>query len=498
MTLEGRVVTDEQVRLLRTKRMEGKTQEAAAAAAGVSVRSARKWQTGPLPSEAKAPRGWRTRKDPFEEVWDTEVVPLLEADTKGELEAKAVLEGLVAQFPDRFHEGQVRTLQRRFRDWRALQGPGKEVFFEQDHRPGEQANVDFTEGKSLRVTIRGEAYVHLLFVFRLAFSGWTWATVAFSETFEALVEGLQGALWELGGATTSVRSDNLSAATHELKKGGGRGFNKRWTGVLEHYGAKPRRIKPGHSNQNGIVEKGHDLLKRRIEQALQLRGSRNFATEADYVAFVREQAAHLSRARREKVELERATLKSLPSSPVPNYTTFHPRVRRYSTIRVAGRVYSVPSRLIGHQVEVRQYATELEVRYKGQRVERLPRLRGERGVRIDYRHVIWSLVRKPGAFRLYRYQDQLFPTPIFRAAYGVFKTHRGERADIEYVRVLHLAASTMEATVERALVELLEAGEPFDYLAVKDRAAPEPTSVPTVRIPAPDLSVYDGLLEAAR
>ena len=491
------MVTDEQVRLLRTKRMQGRTQEAAAAAAGMSVRSARKWEQGPLPSESKSPRTWRTRKDPFESVWESEVVPLLEADEAGVLEAKAVLAELIERFPGQFHEGQARTLQRRFRDWRALHGPGKEVFFAQEHRPGEQANLDFTEGSSLRVTVAGEVFVHL-FVFRLAFSGWTWATVAFSETFEALVEGLQGALWELGGAPGAARTDNLSAATHELKRSAGRGFNKRWTAVLGHYGMTPRRIRPGHSNQNGIVEKGHDLLKRALEQALQLRGSRDFANQAAYVAFVQSVAARLSRRERQRLEVERAALRPLPSSPLPNYTTLHPKVRRYSTVRVGGRVYSVPSRLIGHQVEVRQYANELEVRYKGVLVERLPRLRGADDARIDYRHVIWSLVRKPGAFRLYRYQEQLFPTPVFRAAYGVFKTHRGERADVEYVRVLHLAASTMESTVERALTTLLETGRPFDYLDVKDCAAPTPTSVPQVRISAPDLAQYDQLLEAAR
>ena len=492
------MVTDEQVRLLRKKRMEGKTQEAAAAAAGMSVRSARKWEQGALPSQTTTDRTWRTRKDPFEEVWEPEVVPLLEADTEGKLEAKAVLEELMVRFPDRFDPGQLRTLQRRFRDWRALSGPDREVFFEQEHRPGQQGNVDFTEGKSLGVTIAGVPFIHLLFVFRLAFSGWIWVTVAFSETFEALVGGLQGALWALGGSPHRVRSDNLSAATHELKKAGGRGFNARWLGVLEHYGIEPARIKPGHSHQNGIVEKGHDLLKRRIEQALQLRGSRDFATEAAYIAFVRAQAEHLSAAGRSKLETERPTLQPLPSTAVPSYTTFRPRVRRYSTIRVASRTYSVPSRLIGHEVEVRQHADELEVLYRGQLVERLPRLRAEKDVRIDYRHVIWSLIRKPGAFALYRYQDQLFPTPAFRAAYGVFKTHRGERADVEYVRVLHLAASTMESTVERALLELLEEGEPFDYLAVKDRAAPERSPVPQVHIPAPDLSRYDELLEVAR
>ncbi len=493
------MVTDEQVRLLRKKRMEGKTQEVAAAAAGgMRVRTARAWERGPLPSESRPPREWRTRKDPFDGVWESTVVPLLGADTEGKLEAKAVLEELITKHPERFDDGQLRTLQRRFRDWRALHGPAKEVFFEQDHPPGSQGHVDFTEGKSLRVTIAGVAYVHLLFVFRFAFSGWTWATVAFSETFEALVGGLQGALWALGGCPERTRSDNLSAATHELKKAGGRCFNHRWVGVLGHYGIEPARIKPGHSNQNGIVEKGHDLLKSRIEQALQLRGSRDFATEADYLAFVQEQAAHVSRPGRAKLDVERAALRPLPSSPVPSYTTFHPNVRRHSTIRVAGRTYSVPSRLIGHEVEVRQHADHLEVFYKDHLVERLPRLRGEGTVRIDYRHVIWSLVRKPGAFALYRYQDQLFPSSVFRVAYGVFKSHRGLRADVEYVRVLHLAASTMQSTVERALGELLAEGAPFDYAAVKDRAAPQVTSVPQVHIPRPDLHRYDELLEAAR
>lgn len=477
--------------------MKGKSQEAAAAAAGMSVRSARTWESGPLPSESKGPRSWRTRQDPFEAVWESFIVPLLRADTERTLEANAVLEELIERFPGQFTKGQARTLQRRFRDWRALSGPEREVFFEQAHRPGDQGQVDFTEGKSLRVTIAGVAYVHILFVFRLAFSGWTWATVAFSETFEALVDGIQGAVWELGGCPRRTRSDNLSAATHELKKAGGRSFNRRYTAVLEHYGMKPARIKPRHSHQNGIVEKGHDLLKRRIEQALQLRGSRDFATEADYLAFVRAQAAHVSRTGRDKLEVERAALLPLPSAKVPSYTTFRPRVRRYSTIRVAGRTYSVPSRLIDHQVEVRQYADELEVRYKGRLVERLPRLRGQRDVRIDYRHVIWSLVRKPGAFALYRYQDELFPTPVFRVAYGVFKDWRGERADVEYVRVLHLAASTMEATVERALRELVEAGEPFDYLDVKERAAPDKPAVPQVHIGEPDLSLYDQLIGAA-
>lgn len=492
------MITDEQVKLLRKKRMQGKSQETAAAAAGMSVRTAQKWQSGPLPSQSKKPRGWRTRRDPFESVWESEVVPLLERDTRGKLQALTVLDELMARHPGQFHGGQVRTLQRRFSEWRALHGPEREVFFEQEHVAGREGSVDFTDARELEVTVSGMAYPHLLFVFRLAFSGWMWATVAFGETFESLIGGIQAALWELEGCPWQLRTDNLSAATHELRKAGGRSFNERYKAVLDHYGMTPVRIRPGRSNENGIVEKGHDLLKSQLEQALVLRGSRDFETVDGYLEFVRAQVVRLNRRRERRILEERPALLPLPSAAVPSYTTFHPTVRRWSTIRVAKRVYSVPSRLIGHEVEVRQHADELEVRFKGREIERLPRLRGRRGARIDYRHVIWSLVRKPGAFAQYRYRDELFPTPVFRAAYGVFKTCRGERADVEYVRVLHLAASTMEAKVEQALSTLLALGEPFDYGAVKSLVEPERSPLPMIEIGLPNLEGYDVLLEAVR
>jgi len=195
---------------------------------------------------------------------------------------------------------------------------------------------------------------------------------------------------------------------------------------------------------------------------------------------------------------ERAVLRPLPASRVPDYTTYRAVVRRWSTVRLGSRAYSVPSRLIGHEVEVRQHPDEVEVLFAGRVVERMPRLRGEQDVRVDYRHVIWSLVRKPGAFARYRYREELFPTLPFRQAYDALRGWRGERADVEYVRVLHLAASTLESRVERALVALLDAGEAFDYAAVKALAHPEKTAVPQVHIPAPDLGAYDRLLEVGQ
>ena len=487
------MVTDEQVRLLRRKLSEGKTKEAAAAAAGMSVRSAQKWGQGPLPSQTKRLRTWRTRLDPFADVWDPEIVPLLKADEAGELQATTILDMLQDQKPDLYGPAQLRSLQRRVRDWRAMHGPGKEVFFPQEHPPGREGALDFTHGTELGVTIAGKLFVHLLFQFVLSFSGWRWACLAYGETFEALVAGLQGALWKLGGVPRVIRSDNLSAATHELKDGG-RSLTRRFAEVLQHYGLESTRIKPRRSHENGVVEKAHDVLKTAIVQALIVRGSRDFATVAQYATFVDDVVDKLNRRVASRLDQERVHLRSLPSSRVPEYSSYNCVVRRWSTVRVNGRIYSVPSRLIGHSVRVRLHADHLEVLFKDKVLETMPRLRGKQDHRIDYRHIIWSLVLKPGAFTRYRYREELFPSMTFRLAYDALKGWRGERTDVEYVRILHLAASTMESVVERALGELLARGEPFDYAEVKALAAPTQSAVPEVRIPRPDFSVYDALL----
>jgi hypothetical protein len=372
------------------------------------------------------------------------------------------------------------------------------VIFPQVHPPGREAVLDFTHCTKLGVTIGGEPFAHLLFTLRLSHSSWSWVDLAYGESFEALVSGLQGALWDLGGAPEVIRHDNLSAATHELKRTGGRMLTSRFRGVLEHYGLRSTRINPGQSHENGVAEKGNDLIKSALRQALIVRGSSDFASVPQYLAFVREMVARLNRQASTRLAEERRHLRPLPASRVPDYTVHQPTVRRWSTIRVGGRHYSVPSRLIGHQVEVRQYASVLEVRYAGNLVETMPRLRGDQDVRIDYRHVIWSLVRKPGAFARYKFREELFPSLTFRRAYDRLRHWRGERADIEYVRILHLAASTLEVRVERALTDLLEAGEPFDYARVESAAEPAPRPVPHVAIPTPDLADYDRLLGGAR
>jgi hypothetical protein len=479
--------------------MENKTLEAAASAAGMSERTARKWQAGPLPSATKEARDWRTRPDPFVDVWAAEVEPLLLTDKDGKLEAKTVFEELCRRRPGQFEEGQLRTLQRRVRLWRAERGPAKEVFFPQEHVPGRLGAIDFTHANELCVTILGSVFRHMFFQLVLAFSGLRFVQLAFGETFEALLSGLQGALWSLEGVPEVVRMDNLSAATHQLKETQGRALTKRFAEVADHYGFTASRIRPGEGHENGVVEKGHDVLKGALEQALILRGSRDFASVEAYVAFVGTVVTQrLLVGREDRIATERAALRPLPSTRLPEYTRVHAVVRKWSTINVGKRIYSVPSRLIGHRVEARVFADVVTVHVPGvdKAIEKMPRLRGDAQHRIDYRHVIWSLVRKPGAFAAYRYREDLFPSLVFRRAFDALRAARGDRADVEYVRILHLAASTTEHAVEATLTALLEQGGALDYAAVKALAQPEKPEVPDVRIGSPDLASYDALLVA--
>ena len=489
------MVTDAQVRRLREKRMTGNTVAAAAAAAGMCERTAQQWEEGPFPSSTTTPRTWRTREDPFESVWATDLVPRLVADTKRRLQALTLFDWLCAQHPGRFQPGQVRTLQRRVRDWRAQHGPDLEAYFEQTAVPGREGALDFTDGSGLGVTIQRTPFPHLLFEWVLSFSGWTYVALAASETFEALVAGLQGAVWTLGAVPAVVRHDNLSAATHELKRSGGRQLTERFRGVLDHYGLRSSRISPGKAHENGVVEQAHFRTKTVVEQELLLRGHTDFVDEPTYEAFVREvvERKRNQPAARRLAE-ERPYLLPLPAAPVPNYTTFTCVVRRWSTIRVGGRTYSVPSRLLGHTVEARQHPTTVDVRYRDQVIETMPRLRGDVDHRIDYRHIIGSLVRKPGAFARYRYREELFPSLAFRQAYDALCLTHGDRADVEYVRLLHLAATTSERHVDATLAALLRDGQPFDYASMQTLVTPPMPNVPALRIPVPDLTQYDALL----
>ncbi len=346
------------------------------------------------------------------------------------------------------------------------------------------------------MTIAGEAFAHLLYHFVLTYSNWESVSLCYSETFEALSEGIQGALWRLGGVPEEHRTDNLSAATHELAKSRGRGFTERYQELLDHYGMRGSKNTPGRGHENGDVESSHGGLKNVVDQRLRLRGSRDFESVEAYWAFIEALASERNAGREARFGEECAVLKPLPARALPAYRDEEVRVKRWGIIRVVNKPYTLPSRLIGHRVQVRVYANYLEVRYRGELVACPERVRGEALTGIDYRHLAHSLVRKPGAFRRYVYREALFPTLTFRRAYDVLAQRSEKWADLEYVRILYLAATTMECEVEAALSALLEAGEVPDHDAVKARVAPSsPLPVPEVHVDTPDLSAYDALLE---
>jgi hypothetical protein len=470
----------------------------AAMKAGMDRKTARRYvAAGKLPSEMKEPRWWRTRQDPFAADWPA--IGEMLGKTPG-LEAGTVLELLQAQQPERYHEGHLRTLQRRIRRWRAEQGPEREVWFTQAHRPGEAAQTDFTSTVELGVTIAGQAFLHLLCVLVLPYSNWQWATVCMSESLAALRRGIQAALFQLGRVPRYHQTDHSTAATHQIARDAeDRTFNEEYKAVMRHFGMEPRTIEVRAKEQNGDVEAGHGALKRRLEQALLVRGSRDFGDQDEYQRFVAGVVRKANAARGPRVAEDMEAMRPLVVERLPEYTELTVPVSSTSTIRVKSCAYSVPSRLIGSRVRVQVYEHRVEVYYADKLELACDRLRGK-AARIDYRHVIWSLVRKPGAFARYVYRDELFPTVTFRRAYDAIQAAQpGIKGDVEYLRILHLAASTIEADVEQALASLLAEGAAVTAEAAKGRcphaSGAGATAVPKLDVPMVDLTAYDTLLE---
>jgi hypothetical protein len=488
------MVTDQQILRLRQALQKGMSLSLAAAKAGIDRKTARTYrQRDRLPSEVSmVEHAWRTREDPFDGVWTWVEEQLTQNST---LEAKTLFAALQRLHPGRFADGQLRTLQRRVKQWRAKHGPAKEVFFAQEHHPGRLAASDFTHCTELGVTINGTPFDHMIYHFVLTYSNWETGTICFSESLESLSEGLQNALWELGGVPQRHRTDRLTAA---VQPGADRDvFKRRYQALMNHYGVAAQAIQAGKGNENGDVEQRHYRFKEAVDQALMLRGSRDFTSREAYAAFLKELFAQLNSGRQARFAEEAAVLGRLPANRLEACKRRKVRVEKGSSIRVEGNVYSVPSRLIGEWVEARLYAEQVEVWFAQKRVEELPRLRGRGKHRIAYRHVIDWLVRKPGAFAEYRYQADLFPSSRFRMAYDLLEEQQPARAAKEYLRILHLAARESEVAVEAALASLLDAGGPLNAKAVEERLRQHDPIRPAteVTVGPVDLAVYDALLD---
>jgi hypothetical protein len=487
------MVTDEQVRRLRKLSNTEKNQEIAAAKAGMDPTTARRYlRLERLPSELKKERLWRTREDPFGQVWGAVQEQIEESPG---LEAKTLFEWLQREHPGQFSDGQIRTLQRRIKLWRVTEGPAQEVYFGQVHVPGRLCASDFTHMTELGITLTGQTFEHLVYHFVLTYSNWETGTICYSESLESLSEGWQNAVWELGAVAAEHRTDSLSSAVNNMSNL--EEFNRRYEGVMRYYGVKPQHTNPASPNENGDCEQSHHRFKRAVEQALLLRGSRDFQSMAEYTQFLKDLFAQRNAGRRARLAEEIAVMRELPARRMESAKRERVKVDSGSLIHVERNSYSVNSRLIGAQVEARLYLDRVEVWYGQKKVEDLPRLRGRGKHRIDYRHIIEWLVRKPGAFENYRYQEDLFPTSRFRMAYDALQESTPLRASKEYLKILKLAAEIGEVQVDEALRELLAGAEDVaitvesigEVLAQLETIAP----VTMVEVTLVDLASFDQL-----
>ena len=494
-------VTDHQVMLYMTYRSRHQNQEAAAASAGFSARTARRIDNDPrLPSQKKPPRSWRTRADPLTDIWP-QVLEML--DIPGVM-AVTIFEDLQDELgPDVLPDSVRRTLERRIAKWRALHGGDKEVFFPQRHDPGRQALSDFTVTDSLGVTIAGEAFPHRLYHFRLACSGWEHARVILGgESFSAVAEGLQDALWKLGGVPREHRTDSLSAAFKNLDRDAELDFTKRYDDLCRHYGMEATRNNPGVANENGSIEAANGHIKVRLDQRLRRRGSRDFDSLEAYRAFVAGICNRHNARRAKAVAAERETLKTLPKRRTTDFATVSANVTRNSTINVDRVLYSVPSRLIGHKIEVRLFDDRLECFLGPDPVMRMPRVRtdGARGHAIDYHHLIGTLRRKPQALRYLVYREALFPRAAYARAWTALDDALPPRDACRTMVALLVLASTCEAceiALAARLDAILDAGRLPDLAKLEEEFASKPSPPSEVAIPEPNLKAYDRLLPSA-
>jgi len=473
------------------------TPVAAAAKSGFSTATAYRIEADPrLPSQKKKPRG-RRRPDPLAAVWDAEIVPMLEAAP--ELRAVAVFDEICRRHPE-ISPGIRRTLERRIRTWRALNGAEQDVIFRQRHEPGRLGLSDFTHMGASGVSIAGEPLKHMLYHFRLVFSGFEHAHVILGGgRFITLDEGLQNALWSLGGVPDQHRSDSLSAAFRNLDRDARQDLTRRYHSLMQHYRMTPTRNNTGVAHENGSIESAHGHLKKAVEDALLLRGSRDFADLDSYRRFIDEIVGRHNARRRKQIDLERSKLRSLPRQRTTDFEDARVTVTSSGGFILNKVFYTVPSRLIGHRLRVQLYDDRLECFLGSSHLMTLrrgrPKDNGKTGHVIDYRHIIHALRKKPMALLNLVYRDQLFPRHAYARAFEALRSEVGDkRACKVTVELLALAHErTCEAELAGAIDSELDAGRLPDPKALLEKFKPDAGSLPDVNVELVALSAYDEL-----
>lgn len=492
--MPGRHVTDRQMRIFMKERLNHPP-GIAAAKAGFSTATAYRIENNlRVAPQKQAPRE-RRRPDPLAAVWDSEVVDMLKASPG--LRPVAIFEEIRRRHPE-LGDNIRRTLERRIRAWRALHGAERDVIFRQEHPPGRLGLSDFTDMNDLAVTVAGAPLLHRLYHFRLAYSGFAYAHVVLGgESFVALAEGLQNALWGLGGVPEQHRSDSLSAAFRNLDADAAADLTRRYDDLCSHYGMIPTRNNPGVAHENGSIEGPHGHLKKAVEDALLMRGSRDFEDIAAWRGFIDELVSRRNAARAKQIDQERAVLRPLPKRRTADYEEVLVRVTSSSGFLLRKVFYSVPSRLIGHQLRVRLYDDRLECFLGATAMMTLARGRpnpsGKHGHVVDYHHLIRALSRKPMALLNLVYRDQLFPRPAYARAFEALLTKESERRACRIMVGLLMLAH--EQACEGELAELitrdLDAGRLPDLKTMREHFAPSSSTMPVITVALASLAAYD-------
>lgn len=495
--MTGKHINKSQIKLFMELRNQQNTQVLAAAKTGISLRSAQRLEANlesPLKSIA---HNKHNLKDPFKDIWESILVPLLEKNPK--LQAITLLRYAQDFDPEKYPDNLLRTLQRRVQHWKAIHGPEKEIMFLQNHPPGWQGLSDFTDCRELRVVLAGEPFPHLIYHFWLPFSTWEYTfVITGGESYPALAEGLQGALWALGGVPSTHRTDSLSAAYKNLSKEASQDFTKAYHDFCQHYSMEPTRNNKGVKHENGSVETSHRHLKSRLDQTLMIRGNRDFTTIEEYRIFVNDIASRHNKGILYLLEEERKFLKPLPNIKTRDFDVEFVRVSSSSIITVRQVRYSVPSRLIGMQLKVHIYDDLLECFLGSTHVNTLKRLRWNKGSRprlIDYRHLVESLSRKPQAFRRYIFRDELYPTNIFKSAWEILDKELDQRsACSNYVGLLKLSTEYGEEFISKLLNKLIDEGKIPRVTELKELLPQKPQSRVRVEVDSREPKSYEELL----
>jgi transposase InsO family protein len=495
--LPGRHVTDRQMRLYMKFRQTDSPSVAAAKASFSTATAYRFEHDHRLPSHKQRVRG-RRRPDPLAEIFEIEIVPMLQAAPT--LRAVAIFEEMLRRHPD-LSAGVRRTVERRIRSWRALHGAEQEVIFRQVHEPGRMGLSDFTDMADLGVTIADEPLDHRLYHFRLVYSGFEHAHVILGgESYVALAEGLQNALWTLGGAPREHRSDSLSAAFCNLNADACADLTRRYEALCAHYGMQPTRNNRGVAHENGSIESAHGHLKKAIGDALLMRGTNDFPNLAGYRRFIDETVSRKNARSTKRIEAERAALLPLPAQRSGDCEETVVTVTSSGGFLLKKVFYTVPSRLIGHRLRVRLYDDRLELFIGGTPLMTLVRGRadasGKHAHVVDYRHVIHALRRKPMALLGLVYRDQLFPRDAYRQTFERLLERLPEKSACRLM--VNLLALAHERGCEADLAELLAAdlaaSQLPDLAALRARFAPNPAALPAVSVHLIPLSAYEGLV----